>query len=43
MKTETMEQNEKVKTQPKFQAYEPVSGQYIQTINFLLLLDLKLI
>jgi len=42
MKTQTMEQNEKAKMQPKFQVYEPISGRYISITNPLLLLDLKL-
>jgi len=38
----TQRTNKEVKVQSKFQEYEPISGQYIQTTNTLLLLNLKL-
>ena len=39
MKTQKI--NEEINNEPKCNIYEPVSGQYIQTTNPLLLLGLK--
>ena len=38
----TQRTNNEKEIEPKHQVYEPVSGQYIQTTNPLLLLGLKL-